>query len=60
MPAGTMQACARLLLPRTASLCFGFTPGFHRGRESPGDSGFMHITESDVWPGQEENVLSPS
>ena len=60
MLAGTTQARARLLLPCAASLCFGFAPGFRRGRESPGDGGFMHITESDMRPGQEETVLSPS
>lgn len=60
MPAGTVQARARLLLPRTASVCFGFAPGFRQGREGPGDSGFMHITESDTQSGQEETVLSPS
>lgn len=45
-------------LASAASLCFGFAPGFRRG--SPGGGGFMHVTESDTRPGQEETVLSLS
>lgn len=55
---GTVQAPVCLLLPRVASLCFGFAlfwicSWFLLRQESPSDGGFMHVTKSDTWPRQE-------